>query len=347
MYKVIIVDDDFQTMMRIKKVITEECRDFEVAGFSSRIDEGMRLVEEKDPELVIMNVKWLISRAPFASGCTSIAIIDVYQEIDYFRSIFQAENVKCVIGKPIRSQEVQDAIYKVSLVIQSQHFIRYQQEFNKSIENILASIMEERIIEIMPEVSNCLSFLKKETTNLLEYSKEIYRSICLIHNLMVQKGIANYNEITPPTYSQLTLSGRLSEVDDIVIGYFDSVIDLLLKSESNYHPIIHKILLLISKDFHKPLTLETLGAQFYLNGAYLCQLFRKEVGISFVEYLTNVRLEKAKLLLEEGESIASVGEKVGYSNYRYFSQVFKKKIGMTPSKYREHLCRMKKEKMSG
>lgn len=336
MYTIVMVDDDLVSLMQIKKVITESCPDFGVIGLSCNINEGMRLIAELNPDLIMMNVKWLISQAPFETGCLSIALIGVYQEIDDFRSIFQTEDVKCVIGKPVQPKEVQDAILKVSLVIKSRRFIESRQAFSDSTEKILEDIEQENTLEMPPDLIKCLSCLKKVTTDVLEYSKEMYRFLCLMHNAIVQKKITAIETTSSPTYNRLSLSNNLNEVDQIVFDYCDFVISLLLKSKCNYHPIIHEVLIEINRNYQKPLTLDTLGAKFYLNRTYLCQIFKQEVGISFVEYLTNVRIKKAKQLLKAGDSIAIVGEKVGYNNYRYFSQVFKKKEGFPPSKYRKY-----------
>jgi len=76
----------------------------------------------------------------------------------------------------------------------------------------------------------------------------------------------------------------------------------------------------------------------YMNVDYLGKLFKKEVGENFSQYLMNARIEKAKQLLSQDDccKISDVAEKVGYGNNpQYFSQVFKKATGYTPSEYRK------------
>jgi len=76
----------------------------------------------------------------------------------------------------------------------------------------------------------------------------------------------------------------------------------------------------------------------YLNvsAAYFSTVFKRETGKTFVQYLTDLRMEKAvKLLLSTNEKTYMIARKVGYADPNYFSYVFKKQFGMSPSKYKD------------
>ena len=83
------------------------------------------------------------------------------------------------------------------------------------------------------------------------------------------------------------------------------------------------------------ISLTILAEQFHLNSQYISQLFKSEIGVNFLAYLTNIRMEKAKkLLLSTSLSVAEVADQSGYGDYRVFTKVFKKSEGVTPSQYR-------------
>lgn len=83
------------------------------------------------------------------------------------------------------------------------------------------------------------------------------------------------------------------------------------------------------------LSLSVLAEEFHLNPQYISQLFKNEIGVNFLSYLTNIRMEKAKkLLISTSLSIAEVADQSGYGDYRVFTKVFKKSEGITPSQYR-------------
>ena len=83
------------------------------------------------------------------------------------------------------------------------------------------------------------------------------------------------------------------------------------------------------------MSLAVLSEKFHLNAQYISQLFKNEIGVNFLTYLTSIRIEKSKkLLISTSLSIAEVAEQSGYGDYRVFTKVFKKNEGVTPSQYR-------------
>ncbi|MNE28622.1 Bifunctional transcriptional activator/DNA repair enzyme AdaA [compost metagenome] len=90
----------------------------------------------------------------------------------------------------------------------------------------------------------------------------------------------------------------------------------------------------IHKHYGDELTLERLANELYLTKNYLNQIFKKAMGDTFNQYLTKVRMEKAKAMLLDGKYlIYEVSERVGYKNIPYFSTLFKKYTGMNPSEF--------------
>ena len=85
----------------------------------------------------------------------------------------------------------------------------------------------------------------------------------------------------------------------------------------------------------KDLTVEALSQELHVSAAYFSTVFKRETGKSFINYLTDYRMEKAiRLLMEEEEKTYIIAESVGYSDPNYFSYAFKKKFGMSPSKFK-------------
>lgn len=87
------------------------------------------------------------------------------------------------------------------------------------------------------------------------------------------------------------------------------------------------------------LSLDTVCSALGVSNSYFSSVFKKETGKAFVAYLTDFRMDHAaELILETNEKSYQIAEKVGYLDANYFSYVFKKRFGVSPSKYRtEHL----------
>ena len=106
------------------------------------------------------------------------------------------------------------------------------------------------------------------------------------------------------------------------------------------NPSPEDILGYIEEHYSENLTLAMLAEKFSFNYSYLSAYFSAHYQKNFTEYLNTVRIEKARQLLREGElTVAEVGERVGYTDNSYFSGVFKKHTGVTPTLYRRELER--------
>lgn len=100
---------------------------------------------------------------------------------------------------------------------------------------------------------------------------------------------------------------------------------------------INQAKIYISEHFHEPdISLGSVAASINVCAPHFCFLFKKEFGETFVGYLTNVRMKKAKeLLCCSSKRIAQISEEVGYNDYHYFAGLFKKLNGITPCEFRK------------
>ncbi|RXZ82926.1 response regulator [Paenibacillaceae bacterium] len=90
----------------------------------------------------------------------------------------------------------------------------------------------------------------------------------------------------------------------------------------------------ISANLNVNLSLEHCAKQSNLSPGYFSNLFKKVLGISFQQYVTHQRMERAKTMLIEGFQVQEIAQDLGYEHRRYFSDVFKKHTNMTPSEFK-------------
>lgn len=100
--------------------------------------------------------------------------------------------------------------------------------------------------------------------------------------------------------------------------------------------IIDQAINYINNNYSKDISLTDVSREVNISPYYFSKVFKDETGENFIEYLTNIRIEKAKDLIKNSEcSMKEICVMVGYSEPNYFSRSFKKKVGVTPTEYKE------------
>ena len=124
-------------------------------------------------------------------------------------------------------------------------------------------------------------------------------------------------------------------IDNLKISLFERRVASEEVPEAREERTITGLTRYLQEHLAEEVSLAVLAEAFHLNPQYISQLFKNEIGVGFLAYLTNIRMEKAKkLLLSTSLSIAEVAEQSGYGDYRVFTKAFKKSEGITPSQYR-------------
>lgn len=101
---------------------------------------------------------------------------------------------------------------------------------------------------------------------------------------------------------------------------------------------VKKIIRHIETHYKDNISLDHIAEHVYLHPNYISSLFRKETGLTLINYLHLYRIKKAKKLMlgDSDDSLLRISEQVGYESVRHFFSVFKKYCGVTPSEYRQH-----------
>lgn len=109
-------------------------------------------------------------------------------------------------------------------------------------------------------------------------------------------------------------------------------------SLKEYSPAVQKVMNYVNLNVAEPLTLKSLATMCFISPSYLSALFKQETGTTLIDYINTQRVNRAAQLLEQNNhTIASVAEEVGILDVNYFTKIFKKTLGVTPTRYRrEH-----------
>ena len=112
------------------------------------------------------------------------------------------------------------------------------------------------------------------------------------------------------------------------------------RKKSNIGKIVEMTNKLINERFSQDLNLDDVSKELHISPQYLSRLYKNETGENFIERLTSVRIENAKKLLKDNRhSIKEVCYMSGYSDPNYFSKLFRKHVGTSPTDYQKQTRR--------
>lgn len=147
------------------------------------------------------------------------------------------------------------------------------------------------------------------------------------------------NKIEETRKEYLLMISHAVDTDEIRRYIKKTLVDLIEAVEQrprNYQEeLINHCKTYIEQHYEEDIDLTWLAEKLHVSPSYLSKIFKKTLGINFVDYLNNVRIERAKFLLSHtNSSIVEISQQVGYSTHKYFSYVFKKYTNNSPTEYR-------------
>lgn len=146
-----------------------------------------------------------------------------------------------------------------------------------------------------------------------------------------------YSESFNNAFSILSNENDISMLKDFVRKTLLECISAILSVRTQIeNPIIKKVCDYINENLSQDISLEQMAEYTNVSSFYLSKLFKEEKGVTFVNFLTDKRLEKSRQLLENTTfSIKEITADIGYNDQNYFSRLFKLKYGISPSEYRK------------
>lgn len=273
---------------------------------------------------VKMKIQQIISLPDtFVTIGSSIPNVQLLHKSYEFSKRLQAYSLIFGLGQIISQQDInKDYSFKVKVIAQEE----------------LASLIHEFRIE---EIEKKLFGLEKNMTESHLDPTEIQNiSIkigLMLYRISFESGIADNDEVSQLRYlmSSITQQKTTKNIISFLITIANQLITRLKKLQTNYSPIIQRILKIIERDLATHHSLKTLADELNMNSAYLGQLFQKEVGLNFNQYCHHLRMKCAnEQIVQSTNKISDIAQSLGYEDVSYFYRLYKKDFGVTPNKVR-------------
>lgn len=206
-------------------------------------------------------------------------------------------------------------------------------------KDLIAAIKFGSKDDIYHCIQETFAKMKEQKLHTIEYQLYILNFVHMIVKLLNDTGIDTLN-IFDNTLDLNELITSLQDSNDLkrwLLQVCNKISDHIGTDRENVtQSIISSAKLFIEKLYSDPLlSVEVLCQHLHITPTYFSTIFKKETGQSYVSYLTQLRMEKAKEFIElSDEKTYVIARKVGYEDPNYFSYVFKKQFGVSPSRYR-------------
>ncbi len=157
------------------------------------------------------------------------------------------------------------------------------------------------------------------------------------------EGGADLNQLLRLSHQYMEYILRTDQVDELfncIFRVMDCFVELAYgNSNAKNQQVVESATQYMRENFNKNLTLNDIARAVFVSPYYLSHIFKEQINCTVIDYLTRARMEEAKKLLFDSRlSMVDIAERTGYNDPGYFSKVFKKSEGMTPSEYkRKHL----------
>lgn len=344
MYTVLLVDDEELERKILWLTLQASELPINIIGEAVNGRDALEKVHQTRPDLIIMDVKMpgidgieATRQIKTLYPATEIIILTAYGKFSFSQQAIKAQATDYLL-KPIQPQELVEAVKQALSRLSLKKF-----QPGPAID---LTNLEEQV-----KAGN-LNEGKRQLTILFERiaSTEPARTATLLNSfglrlmvIVVQAALsagADPSEVTSIENDQAHALSHISSLEELK-SWGEIMLEKCIGLLGSNHPfnqaqvLIRKAMDYIESNYAKNLSLNLVATHVHLSPAYLSRIFNEKTGIGFTEYLTQIRLKKAKQQLRlSTETIDQIAIATGFNSSSYFSAIFKKHEGVTPSEYR-------------
>lgn len=354
MNTLVVIDDERIVLEAVRAMIDRTGLDFEVVATAQNGIDGIGIIRDKRPDVVITDIRIpgldglsLIEETMEELPNTVYIVISGYREFEYARKALSLK-VLDFIDKPITLEKVVHTLKnaKESLHMKKEYsqFLeqrksgtdRRVKDFQRLTDDLTNFMHEGHRKKLCECIENGMVEWQNKGVTLEEFRDECVKNIYVAMEILHKKNpqFEMKRQIVP--YVEIKQMEEKSQI----INYMQEAFNLIgegleITTGMSKNKTIPLLLKYIEEHYREDIGLNELADTVKMNPAYLSNLFKETVKMSYIKYLTKIRMEKAKELLRQGRKVTEVSEEAGYHDYRYFSQVFKKHEHMLPNEYKE------------
>ncbi|MHB1394122.1 MAG: response regulator transcription factor [Clostridia bacterium] len=363
MLKIMIVDDMDIVRREIKRLkLWGDNTDFIISDEASNGHEALEKLEKSTIDLVITDIRMpkvdgieLLKKITEKKLCPCVVLLSDHSEFRYAKQGLVLGAFDYMV-KPVTEEELDKVLQRVKDFLLGK---RYEQQRIESLEQKLG----EKIEVFFPrsEVNQLLAAMKAGDKRAVEYAARIVdivwknlnhdliKTESLLNNIMLDirnnvlescKWLDKFIDAREMGAVDYSKADEVDSIKALFASAIDRVITLLerLKYSTQENGIVNPVCKFVIENIDREISLTIVSDSLYMNKSYVSEAFKQKTGISFIEYLTVVKMERAKKLIVDGRlKTYKIAELLCFKDIEYFSKLFKKHTGFSPTEYRQNI----------
>ncbi|MBK1809852.1 response regulator [Clostridium sp. YIM B02505] len=275
------------------------------------------------------------------------ALLNVSVSVGISRSVNNIQDIPlgfkdCISALQYKFYTGKNSILNITDIDDSYIEIEYI-DFYEIETKLINAVKVGDILETQGISKDIFKKLKSNNTYKMDYIQCICSEIILISSRTIYELGENLNNIIQ---DKTKILDDIQNIENIFVleEYMTDILRKLAEYFSKKHTrkndkIVLDIKRLICSQYMNDISVNKISQMIYLSPNYISLIFKRETGVTITDYLTSIRMDRAKELLKDTELlIQQVSEMVGYEDASYFSKVFKRTTGIHPLKYRSFVC---------
>ncbi len=359
MYRVLIVDDIAILRYALKRMMVwGEETGFFIEDEASDGREALKKLRESPFDLLITDIRMpvidgmeLLRAVSKEKLCPCTVLLSDYTEYSYAREGLR-HGAFDYLGKPVNQNDILELLGRAKIFLDQRN---QEKEKIKQWEGMagssffptqqvdkVASLMlkdqktaPEAIIGLLDLISNAIENDIKKGAVIMENAVESILSQILKEHKWIELYV-NINSFKPDNLGgSENWDALYQKVQDASTKFLEFLNRFIVWKQED--GVVKRAALLILNNISENTTIKGVSDNLFISKAYLSELFKKDTGISLLEYISRVKIERAKYLLTTTTlKNYEIADTLGFSDHEYFSKVFKKNIGVPPSIYRKN-----------
>ena len=356
---IMIVDDKVDIANGLEFLLQNQSREYRVVCKVRNAQDAIEKALSVHPDIIITDIRMpgmtgleMMSALKEKGEQARFIILSGYPEFEYAKTAVQLGAVN-FLTKPVDEDELFATIEKVrpQIELEKKEMELYSltekpEEPDRETFSAEALAALDHAMKVMDDAAleTAVDMLFSELPGKEGLTSSHYRIIVLqLTRYAFDKQVGEESSLGMPSFDKVSYINRINLCRDLE-DYRDCLLDALrninrLRFQQLVPPkktSFEEIQAYIQEHFTEDLSLNRISEQFYLNPVYISQLFKKKTGVGYKDYMTGLRIQRAKRLLEETDlRVYEICEMVGYRDIKYFNKTFEKLEGMTPSEYRK------------